>query len=96
MKIARSLRIALVGAGLVVALPLAAETLVIDGQVAVASSNVPTPPRGSTMADVERNFGAPMVKRDSVGNPPITKWEYANFVVVFENDRVLHAVVGRI
>ena len=28
-----------------------------------------------------------------VGNPPITKWFYPNFVVVFENDKVLHAVV---
>jgi hypothetical protein len=29
-----------------------------------------------------------------VGNPPITKWFYPNFVVVFENDKVLHAVVA--
>ena len=94
--IARSLRIAIACVGVAAVLPAVGETLVIDGQVAVASSNVPTPPRGSTMADVERNFGAPIVKRDSVGNPPITRWEYANFVVVFENDRVLHAVVGRI
>jgi hypothetical protein len=93
---ARSLRIAIACMGVGAVLPAVGETLVIDGQVAVASSNVPTPPRGSTMADVERNFGAPIVKRDSVGNPPITKWEYANFVVVFEHDRVLHAVVGRI
>ena len=28
-----------------------------------------------------------------MGNPPITKWFYPNFVVVFENDKVLHAVV---
>jgi hypothetical protein len=28
-----------------------------------------------------------------VGNPAITKWFYPNFVVVFENDKVLHAVV---
>jgi hypothetical protein len=28
-----------------------------------------------------------------VGNPPITKWFYPHFVVVFENDKVLHAVV---
>jgi hypothetical protein len=28
-----------------------------------------------------------------VGSPPITKWFYPNFVVVFEHDKVLHAVV---
>jgi hypothetical protein len=25
--------------------------------------------------------------------PPITKWFYPNFVVVFENDKVIHTVV---
>jgi hypothetical protein len=92
--LARSLRIALIGVGVIAtALPVAAETLVIDGQVAVAASNVPTPRRGATMGDVERNFGQPVNKHNSVGNPPITKWEYPGFVVVFEHDRVLHSVV---
>ena len=49
------------------------------------------------MAVVEQKFGAPTSKSGPVGNspknPPITKWFYPNFVVVFENDKVLHAVV---
>ena len=38
-------------------------------------------------------FGAPANKQGPVGSPAITKWFYPNFVVVFENDKVLHAVV---
>jgi len=45
------------------------------------------------MTAVEQKFGAPANKSSSVGNPPITKWFYPHFVVVFENDKVLHAVV---
>jgi hypothetical protein len=28
-----------------------------------------------------------------VGAPPITRWDYPNFSVFFEGDRVIHAVV---
>ena len=45
-----------------------------------------------TQARVEANFGAPQSAREAVGDPPITRWEYANFVVFFEFDKVIHAV----
>jgi len=48
---------------------------------------------GIVTSYVEEKFGAPANKSSAVGNPPITKWFYPNFVVVFENDKVLHAVV---
>jgi hypothetical protein len=91
--LARSIKISLVALGLALALPAASETLAIDGQVAVKPSGVETPQRGSTMTAVESKFGAPSNKAGPVGNPAITKWFYPNFVVVFENDKVLHAVV---
>jgi hypothetical protein len=69
-----------------------AETLAVDGQVTIKPAGVETPQRGSTMTAVEARFGAPANKTSPVGNPPITKWFYPNFVVVFENDKVLHAV----
>lgn len=69
------------------------ETLAIDGQVAIKPAGIETPLRGSTMTAVEQKFGAPANKSGPVGNPAITKWFYPNFVVVFENDKVLHAVV---
>jgi hypothetical protein len=95
--LARSIKTSLVAPIAILALALAApsfaETLAIDGQVAVKPSGVATPTRGSTMSAVEAKFGAPANKSGPVGNPPITKWFYPNFVVVFENDKVLHAVV---
>jgi hypothetical protein len=83
----------LVALGFALAAPSFGETLAIDGQVAVKPSGVETPARGSSMSAVESKFGAPANKSGPVGNPPITKWFYPNFVVVFENDKVLHAVV---
>ena len=89
-----SYRPALLTALILAATPLAAETLAIDGQVSVRESNVERPTRGMTMRQVEGRFGAPAKIRAAVGQPPITRWEYAGFIVVFEHDRVLHAVVS--
>lgn len=50
------------------------------------------PTRGMTQDAVEASFGTPSDTREPVGDPPITRWEYANFVVFFEYDRVIHAV----
>lgn len=50
------------------------------------------PTRGMTQDAVEANYGAPANARAPVGDPPITRWEYANFVVFFEYDKVIHAV----
>lgn len=75
------------------AAPSMAETLAIDSQVTIKPAGIETPQRGSTMSAVEARFGAPANKSDAVGNPPITKWFYPNFVVVFENDKVIHTVV---
>ena len=91
--LARTRKMSLVALGLALAAPAFSETLAVDGQVAIKPVNVETPVRGSTMTAVEARFGAPANKTSPVGNPPITKWFYPNFVVVFENDKVLHAVV---
>ncbi len=69
-----------------------AETLVVDDQVTLRDSSVERPKRGSTMAEVEKRFGAPTEKHPTVGQPPITRWDYAGFSVFFEHDRVIHAV----
>lgn len=53
------------------------------------------PTRGMTQAKVEANYGSPQNSRPAVGDPPITRWEYANFVVFFEYDKVIHAVTKR-
>ena len=91
--LARTMKMTVVALGLCASVPAFAETLAIDGQVAIKPAGIETPHRGSTMTAVEQQFGAPANKSSPVGNPPITKWFYPNFVVVFENDKVLHAVV---
>jgi hypothetical protein len=47
---------------------------------------------------VEARFGAPAKRFAPVGggkpeHPPITRWDYADFSVFFERDRVIDAVV---
>ena len=79
-------------AGMLLSGAAAAETLVVDGQVAVRQSSVERPSRGATMTAVEQRFGAPASKHAAVGRPPITRWDYTRFSVFFENDRVIHAV----
>jgi hypothetical protein len=69
-----------------------AETLVLDDHVTLRDSTVERPKRGSTMTEVEKHFGAPVEKHPTVGQPPITRWDYAGFAVFFEHDRVIHAV----
>ena len=70
-----------------------AETLVVNDQLTVPPSSVQTPKRGSTMSDVEKHFGAPIEKHATVGQPPITRWDYPSFSVYFEFNRVVHSVV---
>jgi hypothetical protein len=48
-----------------------------------------------TADSVESTFGAPEAKVAPVGDPPIARWEYKDFVVFFEYDRVIHTVVKR-
>ena len=91
--LARTLKMSVLAFALGLIAPAFSETLAVDGQVSVKPAGLETPQRGSTMAAVEQKFGAPANKSSPVGNPPITKWFYPNFVVVFENDKVLHAVV---
>jgi hypothetical protein len=64
-----------------------------DESAPPAAAPIKLPPRGSTMSTVEAAFGAPINREEAVGTPPITRWEYSQFVVYFENDRVIHSVV---
>ena len=70
-----------------------ADTLQMEG--ATAGSNDGRPTRGMTQASVESKYGSPASVKAPVGDPPITRWEYAGFVVFFEHDKVIHAVLKR-
>ena len=70
-----------------------ADTLKMDGLS--AGSGDARPARGMTQSSVQSRFGSPVSVRAPVGEPPITRWEYKDFVVYFEHDRVIHAVAKR-
>ena len=70
-----------------------AETVNMDG--ISAGTNDGRPSRGMTQANVESKYGQPSSVEAAVGEPPITRWEYADFVVFFEYDKVIHAVLKR-
>lgn len=53
---------------------------------------VQKPAHGISSAQVEERFGAPDSKHGPVGDPPILYWEYPEFTVYFEGNRVIHSV----
>jgi hypothetical protein len=88
---------------LIVALGLSATagTAVADVVSVPETANTPAmtvPAKGTSMSEVIKKFGEPRNKRPTVGgdtpkHPPITRWDYDAFVVIFEKDRVVDAVV---
>jgi hypothetical protein len=72
-----------------------ADTLIIDTLAEAQASAAERPARGMTMARVASKWGEPASKDPAVGEPPITRWEYGDFVVFFEYDHVVHAVTRR-
>lgn len=70
-----------------------ADTLLVDR--VERSSQAAVPARGTLMAQVEAQYGAPNQKFDAVGQPPITRWVYPGFTVYFEHSHVIHAVVNK-
>jgi hypothetical protein len=78
--------------------PATAEVLLIDSihQAPMNSAEgVPRPHRGMTMDQVRQRYGAPDIEYPWVGEPPITRWEYAGYSVFFEYQHVLTSVVHR-
>ena len=77
-------------------LPLAAEQVVVPvGQQAAEKQGIARPTPGISKDKVRTQFGEPLSTKEAVGDPPISSWEYPEFVVYFEYDRVLHSVLKR-
>lgn len=71
---------------------LQADTLRIPvGQQAPDSTS--RPQLGMSMDTVQAHWGKPITAKGPVGTPPITRWEYANFHVVFEGRVVIRSVL---
>jgi hypothetical protein len=71
-----------------------ADIVASEDGIAVRDAGVAAPARGMTMSQVASKFGDPVSKVAAVGTPPISRWEYSGFVVYFERDHVIHAVVS--
>lgn len=56
-----------------------------------AQENLPR--TGMTQSSVRNGWGEPRETTGPVGEPPISQWHYEDFVVYFEDDRVIHAVL---
>jgi hypothetical protein len=81
-------------AGLLIITNIAvADKLIIDRVYESEAFNVPQ--RGLSMNQVTTTYGEPLMKFDSIGNPPITKWEYPDFLVYFERSWVIRSVVKK-
>lgn len=66
-----------------------ADVLVIEKPDTVV---IEKPQRGDTMETVQAEFGEPNQVLPAVGEPPITRWIYPDFIVYFEHEYVIHAV----
>jgi hypothetical protein len=75
----------------------AAETLLVD-----RAKHAPAgaPARGQTMQQVEARLGAPRQKLNPEGGqkkrwPTINRWEYPDYIVYFEKNKVIDVVVRK-
>src|SRR5690242_4798008 len=95
-SMAKSVRFALAG---LLLLPLAAiADLLVVPSGAPEGPPVNKPDKGMSMSQVVAKFGEPASKHPPVGGaskfqPPITRWDYPQFSVVFEHEHVIDAVV---
>jgi len=84
--------------------PLSLSLVLLFSSVAVAdtlyipvgeqgASSLSVPHRGESKGSVLERFGLADKEYPSVGKPPITRWDYREFTVYFENDRVINSVI---
>jgi len=60
-----------------------------------SASGIPRPTHGQSMEQVKVHFGEPIKAYKSIGEPPITRWNFDQFSVYFEHDLVIHSVVKK-
>ncbi len=56
-------------------------------------NSVDRPKTGMTKTLVKSQFGEPAKENPAKGQPPISSWEYVDFIVYFESDHVIHSVL---
>lgn len=56
------------------------------------SASIKMPTHGDKQAQVIQQFGEPSKRHASVGQPPISRWDYPGFSVYFEQSTVVNSV----
>ena len=84
--------------GLFAATPLSAEILRAETGDLTVLSKPSLPTRGEAQQSVLSRYGEPLGRHATVGGgsrwqPPITRWDYAEFSVIFEGTSTLHSVL---
>lgn len=72
--------------------PISAYAEVLQMPESPKDFSVTLPGRGMSMTEVLENFGKPLSKDAEVGEPPITRWNYPNYKVIFEYQYVIHSL----
>ena len=70
-----------------------ADVLLIEEVRQAESMKLPT--NGMNTSEVRAAYGDPANTHAPVGDPPITRWDYANWSVYFEYDLVLFTVLKK-
>lgn len=69
-----------------------AEIFVLDDGIPIVVQRHFHPERGTSMTRVLKDNGEPLYRHGSVGYPPITRWDYEGYSVIFERRYVIHTV----
>lgn len=77
---------------LLAAVSLQADTLTIPVGQQASGQQSSLPQRGTSTSAVSQQYGEPLTRHAAVGEPPISRWDYAGFSVYFEHDKVVHSV----
>ena len=71
-----------------------AENIIIPvGSQANQQQPITLPDKGMDKDSVKARFGEALEKTAASGEPPISRWIYADFSVYFENETVIHSVI---
>jgi hypothetical protein len=73
-------------------IPAIAEDIRVPVGQQAQDSGVDVPKTGMTKANVRAKFGDPLQESAPVGEPPISRWTYSEYVVYFEHDHVIRSV----
>ncbi|MDG1494651.1 MAG: hypothetical protein P8Q91_02160 [Porticoccaceae bacterium] len=72
---------------------LAAEQITLPIGEQTRQSELQLPERGMHKNSILEDFGDPQEITSAVGEPPISQWRYDGYVVYFEDNWVIQAVV---